>query len=133
MAENPGFPRLVPVTSGSFSLYGVSLVAQSLKHLPAMQETWVQSLGWEDSLEKETATHSITEEGRFLKELGHPPSSGFGAKARGWGPSRDSARPGPTTPQGSVPPGFKILIYRDQILFQAYLRNKNRHKLLEGK
>ena len=29
-----------------------------VKHLPAMQETWVQSLGWEDPLEKEMATHS---------------------------------------------------------------------------
>ena len=36
----------------------VSLVAQMVKNLPAMQETWVQSLGWEDSLEKERATHS---------------------------------------------------------------------------
>ena len=35
-----------------------SLVAQSLKHLPPMQETQVQSLGWEDPLEKEMATHS---------------------------------------------------------------------------
>ena len=35
-----------------------SLVAQKLKHLPAMQETRVQSLGWEDPLEKEMATHS---------------------------------------------------------------------------
>ena len=37
-----------------------SLVAQRLKHLPAMQETWVRSLGQEDSLEKEMATHSST-------------------------------------------------------------------------
>ena len=37
-----------------------SLVAQRLKHLPAMRETWVQSLGWEDPLEKEVATHSST-------------------------------------------------------------------------
>ena len=29
-----------------------------VKHLPTMQETWVQSLGWEDLLEKEMATHS---------------------------------------------------------------------------
>ena len=29
-----------------------------VKHLPAMQETWVQSLGWEDPLEKEMAAHS---------------------------------------------------------------------------
>ena len=35
-----------------------SLVAQSVKNLLAAQETQVQSLGWEDSLEKEMATHS---------------------------------------------------------------------------
>ena len=35
-----------------------SLLVQRLKHLPAMQETWVLSLGWEDPLEKEMATHS---------------------------------------------------------------------------
>ena len=35
-----------------------SLVAQTVKNLPAMQETWIQSLGWEDALEKEMATHS---------------------------------------------------------------------------
>ena len=34
------------------------LVAQRLQRLPAMSETWVRSLGWEDSLEKEMATHS---------------------------------------------------------------------------
>ena len=33
-------------------------MAQSLKRLPAMWETWVQSLGWADPLEKEMATHS---------------------------------------------------------------------------
>ena len=37
---------------------GASLVARSLKRLPAMRETWVRSLGWEDPLEKEMATHS---------------------------------------------------------------------------
>ena len=35
-----------------------SLVAALVKNLPAMLETWVQSLGWEDPLEKEKATHS---------------------------------------------------------------------------
>ena len=35
-----------------------SLVAQLVKNPPAVQETWVQSLGWEDPLEKGTATHS---------------------------------------------------------------------------
>ena len=38
----------------------ISLVAQTVKHLPAMQETWVQSLGREDPLEKEMATDSST-------------------------------------------------------------------------
>ena len=35
-----------------------SLVAQLVKNLPAMRETWVPSLGWEDPLEKGKATHS---------------------------------------------------------------------------
>ena len=35
-----------------------SLVAQLVKNLPALQETWVQPLGWEGLLEKETATHT---------------------------------------------------------------------------
>ena len=37
-----------------------SLVTQMVKHLSAMQETWVRSLGWEDPLEKEMAPHSST-------------------------------------------------------------------------
>jgi len=36
----------------------VSLVAQLVKNPPLMRETWVQSLGWEDLLEKGMATHS---------------------------------------------------------------------------
>jgi len=39
-------------------IYWASLVGQRLKHLPAMWDTWVQSLGWEDPLKKEMATHS---------------------------------------------------------------------------
>ena len=37
-----------------------SLVAQMVKNLPAMQETWVRSMGWEDLPEEEMATHSST-------------------------------------------------------------------------
>ena len=36
----------------------VSLVAQTVKNLPAVRETWVQSLGWEDPLEEGMATHA---------------------------------------------------------------------------
>ena len=38
----------------------VSLVAQLVKSSPAIQETWVQSLGWEDPLEQGKATYSST-------------------------------------------------------------------------
>ena len=55
-----------------------SLVAQSVKNLPAMQKMWVQFLGWEDPLEKEMATHSSilgwkipwTEESGKLQSIG---------------------------------------------------------------
>ena len=39
---------------------GASLVPQMVKPLPAMQETWIRSLGQEDPLEKEMAIHSST-------------------------------------------------------------------------
>ena len=41
-----------------FSYFWASLVAQLVKNLPAMWETWVRSLAWEDPLEKGKATHS---------------------------------------------------------------------------
>ena len=41
-------------------MWQASLVAQMVKNPPAVQETWVQSLGQEDPLEKEMATHSST-------------------------------------------------------------------------
>ena len=63
---NAGDPGSIP-ESGRWAGEGIdyllqyswaSLVAHLVKNLPAMQETWVQSLGWEDPLEKEKATHS---------------------------------------------------------------------------
>ena len=66
------------------SLRGIqdSLVAQRLKGLPAMWETWVRSLGREDPLEKEMATHSSIlawripwmEEPGGLQSMGHKES-----------------------------------------------------------
>ena len=47
-----------------------SLVAQRVKNLPAMQETWVQTLGWEDPLEKGNATHSRILAWRILVDRG---------------------------------------------------------------
>ena len=65
-ACNAGDPSLIPGLGNSpgegigypLQYSWVSLVAQMVKNLPAMRETWVQSLGQEDPLEKEMATHS---------------------------------------------------------------------------
>ena len=56
------------------------LVTQMVKNLPAMLETWVQSLGWEDAMEKGMANHSSilawripwTEEPSRLQSMGLP-------------------------------------------------------------
>ena len=53
-------------------------MAQRVKNLPAIQETWVQSLGWEDPLEKGIATHSSILVWRipWTEELGGLQSTG---------------------------------------------------------
>ena len=53
-------------------------MVQMVKSLPAMQETWVQSLGWEDPLEKGMATHSSILAWRipWTEEPGGPQSMG---------------------------------------------------------
>ena len=65
-ACNAGDPCLIPRSGRSpgegigypLQFSWASLVAQLVKNLPAMRGTWVQSLGWEDPLEKGKATHS---------------------------------------------------------------------------
>jgi len=56
-----------------------SLVAQMVKHLPTMWETQIQSLGWEDLLEKEMTTHSSTLAWKipWMEEPGRLQSMGF--------------------------------------------------------
>ena len=54
-------------------LYQVSLLAQMVSTLLAMQETWVQSLGWEDPLEKEMATRSPGESHGWRSLVGYSP------------------------------------------------------------
>ena len=55
---DPGIEPMSPTLQANFLLSGASLVAQLVKNSPAMQETPVQFLGWEDPLKKEAATHS---------------------------------------------------------------------------
>ena len=65
-AYNAGDPGLIPVSGRSsgegigypLQYFGASLVAQLVKNLPTMQESWVPSLGWEDHLEKGKVTPS---------------------------------------------------------------------------
>ena len=54
----PGSARSLEKETGTHTNILASLVAQMVKRLPAMRETWVRSLGWEDLLEKEMAIHS---------------------------------------------------------------------------
>ena len=73
MGEPGGLPSMVGRVGHDWSdlaavaarTWWASLVAQIVKNLPAMWETWVQSLGWEDPLEKGMATHSSILAGRI--------------------------------------------------------------------
>ena len=51
-------PLMLEKINGSMKTYGLPWWLRGLKHLPAMWETWVRSLGWEDPLEEKIATHS---------------------------------------------------------------------------
>ena len=74
----------ISFSRGDFLTWGLnpgwaSLVAQMVKSLPEMQETWVWSLGWEDSPEKEMATYSniFAWEILWMEEPGRLQSMGF--------------------------------------------------------
>lgn len=78
--NNPGGKILVPFTDEGTEVHGhiwylvnttAFLVAQSVKNLPAIQETWVRSLGWKDPLEKKWQTTPIflPEESRGQRSL----------------------------------------------------------------
>ena len=53
------FHKLFYMIDIHYNIYLISLVAQSVKSLPTMWETWVLSLVWEDHLEKDMATHTV--------------------------------------------------------------------------
>ena len=82
-ACNIGDPRLTPGSRRSpgegigypLQYSWVYLVAQTVKNPPAMQETWVQSLGWEDPLEEGMATHSSILAWRIFDNNIHVPRS----------------------------------------------------------
>ena len=77
-ACNAGDPNLIPGSGRSpgegIDYSWTSLVAQIVKNLAAVWETWVWSLGWEDPLEKGTATHSsvLTWRIPWTEEPGRP-------------------------------------------------------------
>ena len=88
---NAGDPGLVPGPGRSpgegigFPLQysWAFLVAQMVKNLPALQETWVQSLGWEDPLEKGMATHSRILAWRIPMNRGESPWTAWWATVHG--------------------------------------------------
>ena len=66
--------------------FWTSLVAQTVKRLSTMRETWVRSLGWEDPLEKEMATHSSTIAWKipWTEETGRLQSMGLQRVGHNW-------------------------------------------------
>jgi len=64
MPHSPLSPLLLSFLL-NFILFRAPLVAQLVKNPPAMQKTWVRSLGWEHPLEQGTATHSVFWPGEF--------------------------------------------------------------------
>ena len=93
-AWNTGAPVWIPVLGRSpgerigypLQCSWVSLVTQTVKNPPAMWETWVRSLGWEDPLEKGMATHSSILAGRipWTEEPGRPQSMGLQRVGHNW-------------------------------------------------
>ena len=67
-------------------IFSGGLLAHMVKNLPAMQETWVLSLGWEDLLEKEMATHSniLTWGVPWTEKPGEPQSMGSQSVGHDW-------------------------------------------------
>ena len=70
-------------------LWSITMVAQWVKRLPPMQETRVRSLGWEDPLEKEMATHSSTLAWKipWTEKPGRPQSAGSQRVGHNWATS----------------------------------------------
>ena len=74
---NAGHPGSIPGSGSSraginypYQYSWASLMTQLVKNLPAMQETWVGSLGWEDPLQEGMATHSSVLAWRIPKDRG---------------------------------------------------------------
>ena len=79
MEEPGGLQSMGSQSWTRLSNFRASLVAQTVKHLPAMRETQVRFLGWEDALEKEMETHSNILAWRILwtREPGELQSMGW--------------------------------------------------------
>ena len=90
--ERAGCPFWKDLKVSPVSFCNASLVAPTLKHLTAMQETWVRFLGREDPLEKEMATHSSTLAWKipWTEEPGRLQSMGSKRVGHNWATSLNS-------------------------------------------
>ena len=81
-ADNPGSSPAFGTAAGEGIGYPLqyswaSLMVQLVRNPPAVQETWVQSLGWEVPLEKGKATHSREYHGLYTKRSHIPEELGY--------------------------------------------------------
>ena len=118
----------------SYMDYVGFLVSQTVKNAPAMQETWIQSLGWEDPLEKGMAIHSSflawripwTQETGGLQSMGsqwveHDWVTKHTYGLRGYTPLPDGV-------EGSTPMFFSVLILVCSRTAKQKTKNKNKNK-----
>ena len=105
-------------------------MAQTVKRLPTMQETWVRFLGWEDPLEKEIATHSSTLPGKSHEQRSLVGYSPQGHKESDMTERLHSLTLNSLRPRGLNSPGHNTGMGRLSLLQRIFLTQKSNRGLL---
>ena len=116
-------------------LHRASLVAQSVKNLPAVQETQVWSLGWEDPLEKEMAAHSRTLAWKisWTEEPGGLQSMGSQRARHDWATNTHSVLHQAITSGCHWVAALYLIVILSLSFLIFFLFNKNRHYQIKKK
>ena len=116
-----------------FSPRGIHLVSQMIKSLPAMRETHIQSLGWEDPLEKEIAIHSsiLAWKIPWMEEPGRPQSTGPKRVGHAWVTSTHKHIQGLSVFSGSVNPLNELMVLCYSFQLAVLYADKSTQELLK--
>ena len=110
-----------------------SLITQLIKSLPAMWETHIQSLGWEDPLEKEIAIHSsiLAWKIPWMEEPGRPQSTGPKRVGHAWVTSTHKHIQGLSVFSGSVNPLNELMVLCYSFQLAVLYADKSTQELLK--